>query len=266
MVAKVVDLKNVEVYYDNLRALGSLTFSVSGGEFLGVVGPNGAGKSTLLKLISGAVRPSAGSVHILGLNTLKKATFNRLRKRIGMLFQHHDFMPDLPFTVKDVALFGRAGLPGLGKKYRKIDIDSAESALEKLKIKEMSSRLYRELSGGEKKKVQLARILAQEPEILLLDEPTAGLDLDWQERLTMIVESIHQKEKKTIIMVTHDVDRLPACCDRVLLLKNGREIARGKPADTFRADKLSELYECRMEVAKRKGRFFAYSVGGEGIK
>ena len=96
---------------------------------------------------------------------------------------------------------------------------------------------------------------------MLLDEPAAGLDLDWQEKVTQLVADLYNRFEKTIIMVTHDVDRLPECCNRVLLLRNGNVLAKCAPSEVFKADVLSNLYGCTIEVAERKGRFHAYSLG-----
>jgi len=232
--------------------IGPVDLGVEQGEFWGVVGPNGAGKSTLLRAIAGLEPISDGVLRVVGDGD---------RRGIGFLFQHHDFVPELPFTVSDVVSSGRSGRVGLGPVRKTRDRQAVDSALRLFGIEDMRGRLYRELSGGERQKVQLARLVAQEAELLLLDEPSAGLDLDWQERLTELVGDLHRRTGKAVVMVTHEVHHLPGCCDRVLLLRGGQALASGPPSEVFTSDLLTKLYGCRMEVTQRDNRFFAHSLG-----
>lgn len=263
MAETVVKLDNIIVRYRNKPVLGPVSLTIEKGDFWGIIGPNGAGKSTLLKTIAGLQFFSGGQLTVFG-SAYSPGVTNltaTARKQTGLLFQHHDFYPDLPFTVEDVVLFGRTGLPGFGCRFRPIDRTAAENAIKSLNLENFRLRLYRELSGGEQRKVQLARLVAQEAELMLLDEPTAGLDLDWQERLTQLVEDLYRRIGRTIIMVTHDVDRIPACCNKTLLLQNGAVLAQGTPADVFQREIFSRLYNCDIEVAVRNGRYHAYSLG-----
>lgn len=249
----LAELREVVVRRRSRIRLGPLTLAIHRGEFWGVVGPNGAGKTTLLNTLAGLLSPSEGTV------------WAPPRKQIGFLLQRHDFLPDLPFTVEDVVLFGRTGRVGPGRPFRPADREAARGALALLGLQEMSDRLYRELSGGEQKKTQLARLLAQEADLLLLDEPGAGLDLAAQEQLTLRVGDLHRRTGRTFVMVTHEIDRLPAECRQVLLLKEGRALASGPPEEVFRKEILSDLYGCPMEVVSRGGRFHAFSLGGGPI-
>ena len=261
MAETLIECEDCIVRHNSKTILGPLSFVFKKGEFWGIIGPNGAGKSTLLRVIAGLKSVSHGSFSVFGSarGSAADSPAGTAKKQIGLLFQHHDFYPDLPFTVEDVVLFGRTGLPGFGRRFRAIDRTAAGRAISGLNLENLRHRLYRELSGGEQRKVQLARLVAQEAEMILLDEPTAGLDLDWQERLTQLVEELYRRSGKTIVMVTHDVDRLPACCTNVLLLKNGEILAMGAPADVFQSDILSQLYNCKIEVAFRNGRYHAFS-------
>ncbi len=230
--------------------LGPIDLAVDRGAFWGVVGPNGAGKSTLLRALAGIDRIAAGD--------LDRAVD---RRRLGFLFQHHDFLPELPFAVADVVAYGLASRVTIGWAGRAERRFAVDRALELLGLSGMDRRLYRELSGGERQKVQLARLVAQEAELLLLDEPAAGLDLDWQERLSGLVGELHARTGVAVVMVTHEAHHLPACCERVLLLRQGRAIAAGPPPAVFTPPLLEELYGCRMEVIERGGRYFAHSLG-----
>ena len=263
MAETVAELENICVRYHKKTVLGPISLTIEKGNFWGIIGPNGAGKSTLLRTIAGLQPISEGRLTVFSIpfSTGIHNSATIAKKQIGLLLQHHDFYPDFPFTVEDVVLFGRTGLPGFGRRFRTIDRKAAEEAITGLKLERLRPRLYRELSGGEQQKVQLARLMAQEAELILLDEPAAGLDLDWQERLTQLVEELYHRFSKTIIMVTHDVDRLPSCCNKVLLLQNGCALAKGKPADILCRDILSRLYRCTIEVSVHNGRYHAYSSG-----
>jgi len=248
----IATCRGVEVRRRDRTLLGPVDLEVARGEFWGVVGPNGAGKSTLLRTLAGLEKADAGVVELVGGGD---------RRRVGFLFQHHDFVPELPFTVADVVGFGRSGRQAFGSLRGPTNHAAVDHALDLLDLGRMRGRLYRELSGGERRKVQLARLLAQDADLLLLDEPTAGLDLDWQERLTALVDEVHERTGVAIVMVTHEAHHLPKCCEKVLLLRGGRAIATGPPAEVFTPDLLSELYACRMEVTERSGRYFAHSLG-----
>ena len=175
---------------------------------------------------------------------------------MAFLPQRHEIAPELPFTVRDVVEFGRAGLPDRGR-----DREAVAEALAVMELEGFERRLYRELSGGEQQKVQLARLWARQARILLLDEPTAGLDPDRRERLIEAVQSLAAAPGRTVVMVTHDLHDLPAVCSRVLLLREGRVLADGPPAAVVTDEQLSRLYGCRMRVERHGGRFAAFSVG-----
>ncbi|MFW6414580.1 MAG: metal ABC transporter ATP-binding protein [Verrucomicrobiota bacterium] len=267
----IIELRNISVRRGRHRILSDISLSIQRGDFWGVVGPNGAGKSTLLKVLAGELRPEIGNVisHLHGITPAPERENSRKRFRagnkIGFLLQQQNFRADIPFTVTDVISFGclRPFLQR-GRRQPRKDTANVRDALEALQIGQLQERLYRSLSGGEKQKVQLARVYAQQAQLILLDEPTAGLDLDWQERLTALVGEIHSRYNKTLVMVTHDVDRLPPSCNKVLLLKDGSVLASGHPDTIFTADQLSRLYDCRMEVVKREQRFHAFSRGLTG--
>jgi iron complex transport system ATP-binding protein len=259
----MIRLKAVEVIRNKKNILGPISLQIKENDFIGVIGPNGAGKSTLLNVLLGLEPVSRGQIELWGQKFAApgRAFRNTVKKKLGVLFQNHQYLPDIPFTAEDIIFFGRSGSSPTGFAYGQYDHDAVEQAIATLELQGLRKRLYRDLSGGEQQKVQLARLLAQKSTVLLLDEPSAGLDLDWQERLTKIVADIFLRARKTIIMVTHDIDRLPACCKKLLLLKNGTVLASGQPLATSRPEVLSELYGCHMEVVIRKGRIHAFSQG-----
>jgi ABC-type cobalamin/Fe3+-siderophores transport system ATPase subunit len=263
MAKAIVQCNDITVKKKTKTILGPLSLHVHPGEFWGIVGPNGAGKSTLLRAISGFHTLSSGNISLFGEVVLspQKKSPAKIRKRIGILLQHHEYYPDLPVTVEEVVYFGRIGLRGIGKPFTSDDQRAVENAMTEFGIIPLRKRLYRDLSGGEKKKTHLARLVAQQSDIILLDEPTTGLDLDWQERLTLQTDQLYRRHGKTIIMVTHDVDRLPSCCNRILLLKNGEKVAAGDPEDVLIDKTLSELYGCAIKVSNNNNRYHACSMG-----
>ena len=239
--------------------LGPLDLELEPGQLWGVVGPNGAGKSTLLRVIVGLERVNGGTVRVFGACPRRR---QRARERIGFLFQSHEFLPEVPFTVEDVVAFGRVARSRWGPVQRRGEAaDEVEAALDALGLLSLRHRLYRELSGGERQKVQLGRLMIQRAELYLLDEPAAGLDLDWQEQLTRRIGELRDRTGAALMMVTHEVDRLPSGCDRVLLLRDGRTVAAGPPEKVLTADALSSLYGCEMVVRHERGRFHAHSAG-----
>jgi iron complex transport system ATP-binding protein len=257
-IASTIDLCVAE---GRRTLLGPVTVTVQEGQFWGVVGPNGAGKTTFLHALARLRSFSSGTLRLLGqpLSASSHRTPRSLRSQLGLLFQQQGFSSDLPFTVRDIVLLGRVGNAGWLRPYQAADREKCEETLQAFGIEDLRNRLYRELSGGEQRKVQLARLVAQEARLLLLDEPTAGLDLDWQERLTHLLQSLYEGRKTTVVMVTHEIDRLPACCNRSLLIREGRTLASGSPQELFREDLLSKLYGCEIRVEGRDGRYRAFS-------
>lgn len=261
----VATLTHAEVQVRTRRILGPLSLDVREGELLGVVGPNGAGKSTLLRVLTGTQPLAGGELKLLGRHADGSVPLDAgsLRGLVGYLLQHHHFAADLPFTVHDVVALG--ALPRVQRLWGwrvSQAHDRIDAALDRLGLQPLRSSLYRELSGGERQKVQIARLLVQDANLLLLDEPTAGLDPDWQERLTTMIADLHDERGRTMIMVTHDISRLPQCCDRVLLLRDGKLRALGPTAEVLTEEALSNVYGCRMAVVTREGRYHAFSCSG----
>lgn len=246
MGESLIECKATEVRARGLVLLGPLSMRIEAGDFWGVVGPNGAGKSTLLRLLAGQIDADSGQIV-------------RRKRDLGFLLQRHNYTEDLPFRVRDIVGFGVVNGSSFGFSPSGAESRAIDAALRHLGLEKMQHRLYRELSGGERRKVQFARLAAQGSDLALLDEPAAGLDLDWQERVTELAARFHIQDRRTVVMVTHDVDRLPDCCTKVLLLKDGHVLRTGTPAEVFKRELLSELYGCEVDVVERKGRFHAFS-------
>ncbi len=261
------DLNHASFCAGKAMLVRDVNLRVGPGEFIGVLGPNGAGKSTLLGLMNLTLRPTGGEIAVFGTNpwSESESTRARLRGRIGSVLQRADFQHIAPLTAFETAAIGRMGAAGgLAGRLRAEDMSLIEGAMERAGCAHLARRAYRSLSGGEQQKVQLARALAQRPEALLLDEPTAGLDIDWQERIIALIEDLSRREGLAIVMTTHALGHLPAGCGRVILLRDGRIVADGPAGEILQSGPLSELHGCPVEVAERGGRRFC--VGAKVVE
>jgi ABC-type Mn2+/Zn2+ transport system ATPase subunit len=217
----VIFLRNATVAYRHNLALSGVDLEVTAGEFLGVIGPNGAGKTTLLTVINGLARLSGGEGQVLG-QALDGRHGGRLRSRIGYVAQVRGTDARVPISVKESVLTGCYGR--LGLLHRPSDADRAlvESLLELVGLDSLAGRPLGHLSGGERQKVAIARALAQQPEILLLDEPTASLDPEAKRDILNLTTRVQAERGLTAIFVTHDLDALPSACRRLVLMKAGK--------------------------------------------
>lgn len=234
---EVIDIRNVSVYYGSIPALKDVNLKVDRGDFLGIIGPNGGGKSTLLKVLLGLIKPDSGDVRIFGEKPPKA------RKHIGYVPQKSAYRPDFPANVREVVLMGRLGKHRILKNYTREDLEAVDNALRKVKMLDFKDRQISELSGGQRQRVFIARALVSEPEILLLDEPVAGIDAMMQKEFYEILAGL--KSKITIIMVSHDlsavstyVDKI-ACLNQTLFFHDSKEISESD---------LKQAYHCPVEL------------------
>jgi ABC-type cobalamin/Fe3+-siderophores transport system ATPase subunit len=244
------------------RILGPVACRIERGECVGVIGPNGAGKSTLLGLMNATVRPSSGQVRVFGADpwTLPESGRCRLRGRVATDLQRNDYNPIAPLPARDVGAMGRLGFGGLFGRISVADWARIDGTLEQFGIAHLARRAYRNLSGGEQQKVQIARALVQDPEFLLLDEPTTGLDIDWQERLVGLIDELGQNRQLTILMTTHAIHHLPQSCRRVILLREGRVLFDGDTASALTPRHMGEVYACPVDIIERNGRRYCLGM------
>lgn len=210
---QVVELNNVDFSYDGQMVLEDVTLRVSQGDFLGVVGPNGSGKSTLLKIILGLLHPTRGSVSVFGQSPV------RARRRLGYVPQHANLDASFPISVADVVLIGRLGMAPLIGRYRKSDQAAAAQAMREVGVYELRSRRFGTLSGGQKQRVLMARALAGNPDLLLLDEPTASVDGMVEHDIYELLKVLN--ERVTIVLVSHDVGFISSYVNRVACVNKG---------------------------------------------
>ena len=240
-----IRVEAVTFAYGGEAVLRDVSCAIGRGEFVGIIGPNGSGKSTLLKLMSGYLRPARGQVAIDGspAERLSRAALGRL---IGVVPQ--DTLVALPFTVMEMVLLGRTP-HGAGFAFEdEHDLAAARRAMERTDTVALAGRRVTELSGGERQRVILARALAQEPRILLLDEPAAFLDIRHEVEMYDLLRDL-QREGMTVVSVLHDLNIAALYCDRLVLLAGGQVARAGTPAEVVTYQMLTEVYGTEVYVA-----------------
>jgi len=216
-----VSLRSITVGYREHVALRDVSLDIGRGDFCGIIGPNGAGKTTLLTVVNGIGRVRAGTVNVLG-ELATGASFTRLRRRIGYVAQQERVDPRAPITCLDAVLVGRCGRAGLLRRLTSADRERALAMMELTHTAHLTERPVGRVSGGEARKISLARALTQEPEILLLDEPTSNLDPRAVREFGDLVVDAFNRFRLTILMVTHQLDHLPSAANRIVTVKDGR--------------------------------------------
>lgn len=231
--------------YDDKSILKDISFQVASGEFFIIIGPNGSGKTTLLKTLAGIDSPQGGQVTVFD-RAIKRYSRRDLAKTLSFVPQN---MPmDFPFTVTQTVLMGRYPHLGVLGLEGQADIEVAQRAIDFTGIAHLAARKVDQLSGGERQRVFIARALCQEPRLLLLDEPTAALDLAHQVRVMDLMARLRQETGMTVVMVSHDVNLAAMYADRLLLLKSGQIAALGTPGQVMTFETLESVYGCPLLV------------------
>ena len=257
-MASVLELTDVSVVRDGNTILNSVTWAVDSDERWVVLGPNGAGKTTLLSIASASIHPSSGQARVLE-DTLGKVDVFELRPRIG--FASTTLARRIPADEKVVNVVLTAAYSVTGRwneQYEDIDVRRARRVLAEWKLGHLENRRFGDLSDGEQKRVQIARAVMTDPELMLLDEPAASLDLGAREELLQLLSGYAQAEGAPgIVMVTHHVEEIPPAFTHALLLADGRITAQGPIADVITAEALSETFGVSLEITETAGRFAA---------
>lgn len=234
----VLQLENVSFYYGHRLVLEQICLQVMPGDFLGIVGPNGSGKSTLLKIILGILKPSGGSIYIFG----QEAGRFRQWPRIGYVAQNvNTFNHGFPATVYETVMSGLTATVGILRRPGRADVLRVDNVLEQTGVLDLKNCLIGELSGGQQQRVFIARALVSRPELLILDEPTVGVDLEAQERFYALLSSLRREWGMTLIMVSHDIGVVTehvstvACLDKKLYF-------HGTSAAFWSQDTLAKVY------------------------
>jgi zinc transport system ATP-binding protein len=238
MGEKIIEIANVSLKRDSVNIIENINLSIERGDFLGVIGPNGAGKTTLLKIMLGLLRPTSGTVMLFGEDIYRFKDWHR----IGYIPQHAlNFDANFPISALEVVSMGRFAKKGLFKKLGKEDMQAIDEALEIVGMKEYKNRKVGELSGGQQQRVFIARALASEPELLILDEPTVGVDIMVQREFYDFLERLNKEKKITLVLATHDIGNITsrvrklACINRKLFPEcHPEELFPGAPVEGMR--------------------------------
>ncbi len=245
-----LEVRGLWAGYDRTPVLEGVSLTVSPGEIVGVIGPNGSGKSTLFKAVLGLIKPWQGETLIFGRSNKNQ------RASVGYMPQVELVDWNFPVTASDVALMGRYGRLGLFRRPSRMDREAAEEALLKVGLADVRHRLIGELSGGQRRRVLLARALASHPALLLLDEPMAGLDATAQHQLIDILHDLRD-EGRTVVMSTHDLSCVSTACDHACCL-HGKVIAFGRPEEVLTEKVLSDTFGTHLLTVHLDGKAYAY--------
>jgi len=234
----ILDARDISVHYNNGHvALENVTFHLGAGERVAVVGPNGAGKSTLFKVVAGVLQPNKGNATIFGSQPT-------VHSCIAYIPQRSQVDWNFPVSVADVVMMGRSAKLGPLCWPKKQDWDFVNHALETVEIVNLSKRQISQLSGGQQQRMFIARALAQEAELMLMDEPLTGLDAPAQEGLLDLLDTL-KNQNVAVMVATHDLEQAARHFDRIMLL-NRKIVAFGSPSEVLRSDKLLEAYGGRL--------------------
>lgn len=241
----MLSVQSVTIKYENCEVLQNISFALESGKILAVLGENGAGKTTLLKSLNGGLPIAAGEI-ILDGKFLEEYSRREISRKISVVAQENE--TKFPIKVLEFVLAGRFAHGSVFGWESERDLQIAQNALEICDLKNYEARLMNELSGGERQRVVFARALATEAEILLLDEPTANLDLAHQSLLFRLVREKCDANDFSAVVVTHDLNLAAEFADEILLLKNGKIAAQGEPETVFKTETLREVFQTNILV------------------
>ncbi len=244
-MSKALSISKLTHSYGNRITLEDLSFSVRKGEFFIIIGPNGSGKTTLMKVSAGIEKYQEGRIDIFD-----KSDRRYSRKELARVVAYvpQTFPVDFPFTVKEVVMMGRSPHLGMLGFERDHDQKITEAAMSFTGIDGLAERKMDRISGGERQRAIIARAICQEPRIILLDEPTASLDLAHQIRIMDLMERLKEEKGVTIVMVSHDVNLAALYADTLLILKEGLSVGMGPPREVLTFENLEKAYGCILLV------------------
>lgn len=255
----MIEARDIQFSYRGRAVLKGATLSLGTGELVCLLGANGAGKSTLLKILLGLLKPQAGKVS-LGGTAMGDIDRRSLARQVAYVPQTHT--APFPYTVREVALMGRLPATGLLRAAGASDQRAVDQALDHLAIGHLAERPYTEVSGGERQMALIARALAQDARLLVMDEPLAGLDYGHQVRLLVRLESLAE-EGYGVLMTTHDPDQPLFGCQRVAMLIDGRIADDGTPAEVLTPAAIHQLYGVKVDLlCAANGRGIAFRPSG----
>lgn len=241
----VLEAEEIVFSYDQKPVLRGISLRIFQGEFVGIIGPNGAGKSTLLNLLNGLLSPRRGRI-LLQQKDLRAYTPNDIARTIATVPQFTDIV--FPYRVMEIVLMGRHPYLGPFAFESAGDVAIAQQAMIVTDVAQFADRFFGELSGGEKQGVIIARALSQNTPVLLLDEPTSSLDLKHQVFIYRLLERMQREQKKTVMVVSHDINLAALFCQRLVLIKDGVVMKEGTPEEIISRELIREAYETEVEI------------------
>jgi len=243
MNKKTIELHNIETIYEGekIPAIHDINLTVEPREFISIIGPNGAGKTTLLETINGILEYTKGRGFVFGKEIKKNKL--ELRKEIGYVIQNFELDPLAPFLCKDIVMSGRTGKIGVFRFATKKDWDKVWFSMGLVGMIDFANRPIGKLSGGEFQKILLARALAQQPRLLLLDEPFSNLDYSSRLQIETLLNRLHEKYNLTIVMVSHDLSFVPSRCNRIVVLDKGKIIMDDEKTRILKSDIINDIFK-----------------------
>ena len=238
-------VNNLSHSFGETLVLKNISFQVPHRDFFIIIGPNGSGKTTLMKVISGILKPQNGELKILN-HPIDQYHRKALARTIAFVPQMT--FADFPFTVTEIVLMGRSPYLGILGLEQENDLEVANQAIAFTGLEHLAHRKLDQLSGGEQQRVFIARAICQEPDIILLDEPTASLDLAYQVRIMDLMEKLKTEKGITVVMVSHDVNLAAMYADHLMLLHKGQVVCQGLPDEVLTYKTLEETYGCTLLV------------------
>ncbi|MFW9958348.1 MAG: metal ABC transporter ATP-binding protein [Candidatus Odinarchaeota archaeon] len=247
----LLEARNLAVRYPNGElALHNVSFTIKSPSFMAIIGPNGSGKSTLVKAALGLIKPFRGTIKVLGYDSVKQA--NRIRKQIRYVPQRDRIELAVPMKVKDIVLMGRLLKKLPPRIASSKDIEIARDALRQVNMDSLWNHPFPELSGGQRQRVLVARALAGEGSVLVLDEPLAGTDVESQDLIVEALGRYHRENDVSIIMITHDLNPIHTLVQDVLLLKN-TVIGIGEPCSIMEPELIKKVYGPTAKIVEHSG-------------
>jgi len=245
-------VKGISFNYDGIEACNGIDLEVEGGEIVSIIGPNGSGKTTILKCMAKILKPHMGVIYIDGKN-LREISHKEAAKLLA--YAPQNFTVNFPFTVFELVLMGRK--PFIKWHPTVEDVKIVMEVLKLVGIENLADRRVDELSGGEKQKVMIANILAQKAHVLLLDEPTANLDIKHQLQTLSLIRKIAKERDVAVLMALHDLNLAARFSDKIVMLKNGKVVAAGQPSQVLTPKHIKIAYEVDVErVMTPSGEIF----------
>ncbi len=236
-MTNIVSVKNLTAIKNKRAVLKEINVEIEQGDCVAVIGPNGAGKTTFIKTINGLTPYSQGTVNIFG------TTLNQeIKRKIGYIPQNNNFDALMPISVREVISIGLTAQFGIFKKFTDFDKKTVEDISKGLNIFNLIDKPVGQLSGGESQKVSIARVLAQNPKLILMDEPLSNLDKKTQTDILNLIDFIYHEQNITMLIVVHNLSQMPKCCNKVILMADGKIIDYGKKEYVFANKEFRNFY------------------------